>query len=52
MVFWRPMHAAKYLSTLALGASEGRLLLARVEVAGFRHFLMQFYEHYFFDPLL
>ena len=30
MVFWRPMHAAKYLSTLALGASERRLLLALV----------------------
>lgn len=34
MVFWRPMRAAKYLSTLALGASERRLLLALVEFTG------------------
>jgi len=40
MVFWRPMRAAKYLSTLALGASEGRLLLARVEFACFGHFIL------------
>ena len=33
MVFWRPMHAAKYLSALALGASERRLLLTLVEIA-------------------
>jgi hypothetical protein len=34
MVFRRPMRATKYLSTLALGASEGRLLFALVEIAG------------------
>jgi len=33
MVFWRPMCAAKYMSTLALWASQWRLLLALVEFA-------------------
>jgi hypothetical protein len=53
MVFWRPMRAAKYLSTLALGASEGRLLLALVEVTHVWHSVVVSYtSRDYFDPFL
>ena len=54
MVFWRPMRAAKYLSTLALWASEGRLLLALVEVAHVWHsvVVVSYTSRHYFDPFL
>ena len=54
MVFWRPMRAAKYLSALALGASEGRLLLTVVEFACLGHFVISYIsaEGDYLDPFL
>jgi hypothetical protein len=54
MVFWRSMYAAKYLSALALGASERRLLLARVEFACLGHFVISYISAQgdYLDPFL